>query len=168
MNNPPASDALAASSRGHWKLRALGWPPVAEGLEAALREVIEQTGKAEIREGWLETPNAKWRVAVCINRPDLPATNGDLFDVIFEGEPDPTEESAAANSLSPSSKEEFLHKLAHDLRTPLSALQLWIKVLTEGDDELPLSVREGLEAIRQCADEQQTLVKNLVSRPFPQ
>lgn len=172
MDNAIHPGSPSASLRANWKLRALGGPRTHEWFEASLRQVIAQTGGAEIRDGWLEILGRRHRVSVSLTRPDSAPPGSDFFDVNFteqsalpEAEPVPTE--APAEIPPPASRQEFLHQLSHDLRTPLSALQLWIKVITEGDDDLPPHVRDGLEAIRQCANEQDTLVKNLVSRPFP-
>ncbi len=151
----------------HWKLRALGGPQAAEGFEAALRQIITRTGSAHIHDGSLDTPDQNWRVGVTISRPESAPPGTDFFDINFNGRlSDPAPASATASSTA-TINQEFLHKLSHDLRTPLAALQLWIKVISEGDDEIPESVRDGLEAIRQCADEQQKLIAGLISRPLP-
>lgn len=60
------------------------------------------------------------------------------------------------------SKDHFLATVSHELRTPLSALLLWAKMLTDGPAMTPAQVREGLEAIKKCAEEQRELIEDLV------
>lgn len=60
------------------------------------------------------------------------------------------------------SKDHFLATVSHELRTPLSALLLWAKMLTDGPELSPAHRREGLEAIKKCAEEQRELIEDLV------
>lgn len=159
--------AQEALPQTNWKLRALGGPQSHEGFEPSLRQVIAQTGSAEMRDARLETPDKKrWRVAVSISRPESTAPGMDFFDITFTGRLSETAPASTA-TVQTAITQEFLHKLSHDLRTPLSALQLWIKVISEGEEEIPPGIRDGLEAIRECADEQQRLIASLISRPPP-
>ncbi len=57
--------------------------------------------------------------------------------------------------------EEFISLVAHELATPLSAISLWINLLSNQEDLAP-ATREGLEVIRQAAEEQQSLIDALV------
>jgi signal transduction histidine kinase len=66
--------------------------------------------------------------------------------------PAPPEADAAARS-----EDEFLANVSHELRTPLSAMMLWSTVLLNRTDVAP-AIRDGLEAIKQGADEQQALI----------
>jgi two-component system CheB/CheR fusion protein len=59
-------------------------------------------------------------------------------------------------------KDHFLATVSHELRTPLAAMMLWTKLLEEQNEPDLDRVREGLEAIRNCAEEQQELIEDLV------
>lgn len=56
---------------------------------------------------------------------------------------------------------QLLAEVAHRLRTPLAGLTLWIKLLEAESD--PARWREGLDAIRTCAEEQHKLLDRLVA-----
>jgi len=57
--------------------------------------------------------------------------------------------------------EEFISHVAHELATPLSAMMLWINLLSN-DEDLSPGLREGLGVIKQAAEEQQALIDALV------
>jgi two-component system, chemotaxis family, CheB/CheR fusion protein len=60
-------------------------------------------------------------------------------------------------------KDHFLATVSHELRTPLAAMMLWTKLLEDNDDAPnPARLREGLGAIRACAEEQHQLIEDLL------
>ncbi|HEY4299934.1 MAG TPA: chemotaxis protein CheB [Candidatus Didemnitutus sp.] len=59
-------------------------------------------------------------------------------------------------------KDRFLANVSHELRTPLSAIVLWSAMFREKRDLDPAEVREGMEIIRQSAEEQQALIEDLI------
>jgi two-component system CheB/CheR fusion protein len=59
-------------------------------------------------------------------------------------------------------KDNFLANVSHELRTPLGAIVLWINLLEEEGTPVAQRVRETLDAIRKCADEQGKLIEDLV------
>lgn len=71
-------------------------------------------------------------------------------------------EAKAAAEAANAAKDQFLATVSHELRTPLAAMLLWTKLLEEQNEPGPERVREGLEAIRNCAEEQQELIEDLV------
>ena len=56
----------------------------------------------------------------------------------------------------------LLSSLAHELRTPLSAILLWVKVLSEQEKLSEREMRDGLQAIRDCAQEQCAMIDDFV------
>lgn len=67
-------------------------------------------------------------------------------------------EAEAANA----ARDHFLATVSHELRTPLTPMMLWAQILDrEETSDRPL-LREGLEMIRKCAEEQHELIENLV------
>lgn len=56
----------------------------------------------------------------------------------------------------------FLIKVAHDLRTPLSAILLWSRLLSSSTPPSPAELREGLEAIISSALEQHAMIERLL------
>lgn len=60
------------------------------------------------------------------------------------------------------SKERFLSQVAHELRTPLSAIVLWSSLIEEEKVSEPKQVRHALDAIRSSAEEQRLLIDNLL------
>ncbi|MEO7412098.1 MAG: ATP-binding protein [Opitutaceae bacterium] len=68
----------------------------------------------------------------------------------------------AAAEAANAAKDHFLATVSHELRTPLAAMMLWTKLLEEQSEPSPDRLREGLEAIRNCAEEQQELIEDLV------
>ena len=60
------------------------------------------------------------------------------------------------------SKDHFLSNVSHELRTPLSAMMLWSHMLLNQKDPTAAQLREGLQAIRACAEEQRALIEDLV------
>ena len=75
---------------------------------------------------------------------------------------DALNEAKEAAEEANASKDHFLATVSHELRTPLSALLLWTKMLTDGPAMTPAQMREGLEAIKKCAEEQRELIEDLV------
>jgi PAS domain S-box-containing protein len=71
-------------------------------------------------------------------------------------------EAKAAAEAANAAKDHFLATVSHELRTPLAAMMLWAKLLEEQNQPSPERVREGLEAIRNCAEEQQELIEDLL------
>lgn len=71
-------------------------------------------------------------------------------------------EAKAAAEAANASKDHFLATVSHELRTPLAAMMLWTKLLEEQQEYDEDRLREGLEAIRNCAEEQQELIEDLV------
>lgn len=60
-------------------------------------------------------------------------------------------------------KDHFLATVSHELRTPLAAMMLWTKLLEDNDAAAdPTRLREGLDAIRSCAEEQHELIEDLL------
>jgi two-component system, chemotaxis family, CheB/CheR fusion protein len=59
-------------------------------------------------------------------------------------------------------KDNFLANVSHELRTPLGAIVLWINLLEEEGAPVSRRVRETLDAIKKCADEQGKLIEDLV------
>ncbi|MEO6875750.1 MAG: HAMP domain-containing sensor histidine kinase [Opitutaceae bacterium] len=57
-------------------------------------------------------------------------------------------------------RDEFLVNASHELRTPLLGMLLWTNLLLEQADITP-AMREGLDAIKSCAEEQQTMIGEL-------
>jgi signal transduction histidine kinase len=55
--------------------------------------------------------------------------------------------------------EEQLAHIAHDLRTPMAALRLWIEVLRSGRPE---DHARAIEAIDRCARAQELLIDDLL------
>jgi K+-sensing histidine kinase KdpD len=55
-----------------------------------------------------------------------------------------------------------LSNLSHELRTPLSAILLWTKVLSEQLKPSKQQLLEGLQAIRECAEEQDAMIEDMV------
>jgi signal transduction histidine kinase len=55
-----------------------------------------------------------------------------------------------------------LSNLSHELRTPLSAILLWTKVLSEQLNPSKQQLLEGLRAIRECAEEQEAMIEDMV------
>ena len=60
-------------------------------------------------------------------------------------------------------KEHFLAIVAHELRSPLTAILLWSKLLN-AEDEADTGRREGLQAIEKAAREQQEIVEVLLDQ----
>ncbi|MFT3867492.1 MAG: HAMP domain-containing sensor histidine kinase [Nibricoccus sp.] len=56
----------------------------------------------------------------------------------------------------------LLTSISHDLGTPLSAILLWTKVLSEQDEVPPQELRDGLQAIRECVEEQLAIIEDIV------
>lgn len=52
--------------------------------------------------------------------------------------------------------------ISHDLRTPLSAILLWTKILSEERNLSHDELQQGLRAIRECAEEQHAMIDDLV------
>ncbi|MEO6567148.1 MAG: chemotaxis protein CheB, partial [Opitutaceae bacterium] len=71
-------------------------------------------------------------------------------------------EAKAAAEAANAAKDHFLATVSHELRTPLAAMMLWTKLLEEQNEPSADRLREGLEAIRNCAEEQQELIEDLV------
>jgi signal transduction histidine kinase len=69
-------------------------------------------------------------------------------------------EARAAAENANATKDRFLAATSHELRTPLSAILMWSDVLTQ--QHLPDVSREGVEAIRRCAEAQKRLVDDLL------
>ena len=65
-----------------------------------------------------------------------------------------------AAELANRTKDEFLATLSHELRTPMSAILLWAKMLNDKSD--PESLNQGLAAIRNSADAQKQLIEDLL------
>jgi two-component system CheB/CheR fusion protein len=59
-------------------------------------------------------------------------------------------------------KDNFLANVSHELRTPLGAIVLWINLLEEEGTPVAQRVKETLDAIKRCADEQGKLIEDLV------
>jgi two-component system, chemotaxis family, CheB/CheR fusion protein len=59
-------------------------------------------------------------------------------------------------------KDYFLATVSHELRTPLAGMMLWTKLLEDLPETRTPKLREGLEAIRNCAEEQQQLIEDLL------
>ena len=55
----------------------------------------------------------------------------------------------------------FMTNVSHELRTPLSAILLWTKILSDKEG-LPQEFKEGLQAIKECAEEQHALIEYMV------
>lgn len=60
------------------------------------------------------------------------------------------------------SKERFLSQVAHELRTPLSAIVLWSSLIEDEKVSEPTQIRHALNAIRSSAEEQRVLIDNLL------
>lgn len=60
------------------------------------------------------------------------------------------------------SKERFLSQVAHELRTPLSAIVLWSSLIEDEKVSEPEQLRHAINAIRISAEEQQVLIDNLL------
>jgi two-component system CheB/CheR fusion protein len=60
-------------------------------------------------------------------------------------------------------KDHFVATVSHELRTPLAAMMLWTKLLDDrGAASDPARLQEGLAAIRNCVEEQQELIEDLL------
>ena len=75
---------------------------------------------------------------------------------LLEAEQHARTAAEAANA----SKDQFLANLGHELRTPLSAMLIWSRLLQEQAD--PAALAEGLPAIEQSAKAQQKLIDDLL------
>jgi signal transduction histidine kinase len=128
MDNATPPESTSTPPLANWKLRALGGPRTREEFETSLRQIIAQTGRVEIRDGWIEVLDQRHHVTVSLTRPDSATPGSDFFDVNFaeQSTPIPPESVPLAETQLATCRQEFLHQLIHDLRTPLSALQLWI------------------------------------------
>lgn len=73
------------------------------------------------------------------------------------------EAATAAAAAARAGQERFFAGVSHQLRTPLSAMTLWIKLLEEENARSPDRWREGLGAIRTCIEEQQKLLDDLLA-----
>ncbi len=71
-------------------------------------------------------------------------------------------QAKAAAEAANQAKDHFLATVSHELRTPLAAMLLWSKLLDDERIADPERLREGLEAIRKCAEEQQELIEDLL------
>lgn len=60
------------------------------------------------------------------------------------------------------SKERFLSQVAHELRTPLSAIVLWSSLIEDEKISEPKHLHQAIAAIRTSADEQRILIDNLL------
>lgn len=60
-------------------------------------------------------------------------------------------------------RDRFLSSVSHELRTPLSAILLWTSLIEEEKFEDPRQLRDAIEAIKRSAEEQQSLIQNLVN-----
>jgi signal transduction histidine kinase len=69
-------------------------------------------------------------------------------------------EARAAAEKANAAKDRFLAVTSHELRTPLAAIIMWSDLLTHQD--LPKEAREGVFAIRRCAEAQRRLVEDLL------
>ena len=165
MDHHSQNRSDAAGPSAGWRPPAPGQPAISSAFERALRRTLAQAGSATIRDGWLESSDGRLPVVVTVSQPDSSAGD-DFFEVSFSDKPHASNPTAEP-PLMEAQLQKFLHKLSHDLRTPLSALQMWIKITLEGEEPIPPGVLEGLEAIRKCAEEQQALVAGVVSRPIP-
>lgn len=56
----------------------------------------------------------------------------------------------------------LLASISHDLGTPLSAILLWTKVLSEHEEVPPQELRDGLQSIRECVEEQLAIIEDIV------
>ncbi len=59
-------------------------------------------------------------------------------------------------------KERFLSTISHELRTPLSAIVLWTSLIEDQKILDPDQLREALDSIKRSAEEQRTLIEDLV------
>jgi signal transduction histidine kinase len=79
------------------------------------------------------------------------------------------ENYATADDLGPRGADErvkeaadfFMTNVSHELRTPLSAILLWTKILSDKEG-LTQEFKEGLQAIKECAEEQHALIESMV------
>lgn len=58
--------------------------------------------------------------------------------------------------------EGIVASISHDLRTPLSAILLWTKILSEEKNLSREELQQGLRAIRECAEEQHAMIDDIV------
>lgn len=61
-----------------------------------------------------------------------------------------------------SAKDEFLANVSHELRTPLASILLWTTIFEEANDKDSELVKEGMDAIRQSAEQQKVLIEDLI------
>jgi two-component system CheB/CheR fusion protein len=71
------------------------------------------------------------------------------------------ERAKLAAELANSAKDDFLANVSHELRTPLASILLWTTLLKESADDKPLA-SEGMAAIRDSAEQQKTLIEDLL------
>lgn len=57
----------------------------------------------------------------------------------------------------------YLARVSHQLRTPLMPILLWTKILDREQTLDPALLREGLETIRKCAEEQHALIDKILT-----
>jgi len=60
------------------------------------------------------------------------------------------------------SKERFLSQVAHELRTPLSAIVLWSSLIEDEKISDPKQLKHAIDAIRSSAEEQRVLIDHLL------
>ncbi len=72
------------------------------------------------------------------------------------------ENSKASAEEASRTKDEFLAILSHELRTPISAILLWAKMLSDRPLTDEEQFREGLHAIRSSAEAQKELIEDLL------
>jgi signal transduction histidine kinase len=65
-------------------------------------------------------------------------------------------------SATQESKERFLSQVAHELRTPLSAIVLWSSLIEDEKVSDPKHLDHAIDAIRTSAEEQRVLIDNLL------
>jgi signal transduction histidine kinase len=65
-------------------------------------------------------------------------------------------------SATQESKERFLSQVAHELRTPLSAIVLWSSLIEDEKVSDPKHLDHAINAIRTSAEEQRVLIDNLL------